>query len=257
LNPAKVALARVFEATRLNDALLAAQRMPCIRAVNYHDVPDHLAPAFERQLELFARRFVSVGHDDLLALHAGRWPHARPGVLLSFDDGLPSHARVVAPLLERHGLVGWFFVPAGSVGEGGLSWPELRRLAERHFIGCHSMTHRRLSASLDEGELRREIVDAKRVLEEGLGREIQSFCWVGGEEWSYSAGAARVIRAAGYQLGFMTNNALIRPGCDLLQLQRTNVEASYPMDLFKFQLSGLLDLLYLPKRRRVNRLTRA
>ena len=54
----------------------------------------------------------------------------------------------------------------------------------------------------------------------------------------------------------MSNNQLIRPGTDALQLQRTNVEARDAERIVRFQLSGALDAVYWPKRRRVNRLTR-
>jgi hypothetical protein len=65
------------------------------------------------------------------------------------------------------------------------------------------------------------------------------------------------IREAGFEIAFMTNNAPIRPHADLLQLQRTNVEARHDPRFVRLSLSGLYDLLYLPKRRRVNRLTAA
>lgn len=83
---------------------------------------------------------------------------------------------------------------------------------------------------------------------------MDTFCWVGGEEPSYHAGAAALIRE-GYALSFMTNTAVIRPHTSPWQLQRANVEAQDPLWLVRFQLSGLMDLAYAGKRRRVNRLT--
>ena len=80
---------------------------------------------------------------------------------------------------------------------------------------------------------------------------------VGGEEWSYSQEAAERIRAVGFGFSFMTNNAVIRPGAELLQVHRTNVEAHFDPALMRLCLSGFYDVLYLPKRRRVNRLTAA
>jgi len=65
-----------------------------------------------------------------------------------------------------------------------------------------------------------------------------------------------VIRRAGYRFSFMTNNAPLRPGDDPLHIQRTNVEAGWSLDVLRFQLSGVMDLAYAPKRRRVDRLTR-
>jgi peptidoglycan/xylan/chitin deacetylase (PgdA/CDA1 family) len=267
VNPIKLALARTCDATGLNRLLLAAQSVasrPYVRALNYHDVPADMADAFEEQLRFYARHFEPVGYRDLMSLHAGRWPHSRPGLLLTFDDGLRSHAEVVAPLLERHGMTGWFMVPTGvldgsphTVREPTLAWDDLRRLDGRHVIGSHTYGHRRLEASLGVADLSREIGEAKRALEEGLSHEVTVFAWVGGEEWSYSAAAASAIRDAGFTVGFMTNSRVIRPGCELLQLQRTNVEASYPPALMRFSLSGIVDAIYTGKRRRVNRLTAA
>jgi peptidoglycan/xylan/chitin deacetylase (PgdA/CDA1 family) len=281
----KFALASTFDATGLNGALLSAQsrlRLPWARALNYHDVPPGQARVFEEHLRFYARHFVPVGLPELLELHAGRWPHPKPGLLLTFDDGIRCHADVVAPLLEKYGFPGWFMVPIGFVeapveeqkayarehsivvdasaypdGRVALSWQDLRRLDGRHVVCCHTLSHTRMRASLSRGEMEREIAFAKQRMEEGLGHPVDAFTWVGGEEWSYSAEAARVVREAGFRFGFMTNYAVIRPGCDLLQLQRTNIEVGFPPELLRFSLSGFYDLMYAPKRRRVNALTSA
>jgi len=85
---------------------------------------------------------------------------------------------------------------------------------------------------------------------------VPVFCWVGGEEDAYTSEVATLISRAGFAHSFMTNSQVIRPAADPLQLQRTNIEADYPLWLTRFQLSGFMDLLYMSKRRRVNRLTR-
>ncbi len=189
---------------------------------------------------------------------------------------------MVAPLLEKYGFTGWFTVPVGFVETPpaeqhafaeahqiscddsdlpderiAMSWNDLRRLDANHEICCHTWTHRRLGPQVSEADLDVEVDQAKRALEEGLGHEVRGFAWVGGEEWSYSREAAERIRAAGFDFSFMTNNAVIRPGAELLQVHRTNVEAHFDPALMRLCLSGFYDVLYLPKRRRVNRLTAA
>ena len=134
LNPNKLRLARMFETTGLNTALLHLQRMlwrPHLRGVYYHDVPPSMASTFEEHLRFYAERFAPVGVDDLLTLHAGYWPHDKPGLMISFDDGVRSHAEVAAPLLEKHGFIGWFFLPVGF-----LDAPERdqKEFAEEHRI---------------------------------------------------------------------------------------------------------------------------
>jgi peptidoglycan/xylan/chitin deacetylase (PgdA/CDA1 family) len=282
MHPAKVALATLFDSVGLSGALLRAQAALFrrhIRAVNYHDVPPSLSTAFEKQLEFYSRHFVPVTMDDLRRLATGEWSHDKPGIVLSFDDGLRSHANVCAPLLEKHGFVGWFMVPVGFVetpaseqaefarqhsihardewGDGrvAMSWDELRELDRRHVIGCHSKDHRRLGDTLSDAELDDEIPEAKRQLEKGLGHEVEVFAWVGGEEASYSRRAAERIRAAGFRFSFMTNHAVFRPGDSMHHIQRSHVEADFPLNLVRFHLSGFMDVMYTPKRRRVNRLT--
>ena len=279
----KKRLADVFDAAGLSRLLLALQARalrPYVRAVNYHDVPPSLAAKFEAQLRAFREHFDPVGRDDLRALISGSWPHQRPGILLTFDDGLRSHAEVVAPLLEKHGFPGWFMVPVDFVATDpteqaafarehqiradasawtderiAMTWQEVRNLDAHHVIACHTRSHRRLSRSLSQEELEIEIADAKHRLEKEIGHPVDVFAWVGGEEWSYSAEAARAIRKAGFTWCFMTNSAPIRPDIDSHQLQRSNIEADFSPALVRFTLSGLYDLLYLPKRRRINRLT--
>lgn len=252
---------------------------PFIRALNYHDIAPFQAEVFEAQLVYYKKHFEVVGPTGLEMMISGRWNCSRPGLILSFDDGLRSHADVVAPLLERHGLTGWFMVPVGFIDELpekqrlyarehqishhnfgygdpriAMTWEDIRRLSRVHEIGCHTWSHRRLGGSPGEKDLEVEIPMAKERIEVELGREVRTFAWVGGEEASYSRTAARSILEAGFCFSFMTNNQVIRPGSDLLHLQRTNIEARDPFKVVRFQLSGVLDLLYWLKRRRLNRI---
>lgn len=277
-------LAQGLAATGAAGAMLRAQSwaMPggYLRVVNYHGTPPETRDALAAQLAFYARHFTGVTRDDLDRFFAeGRWHKDRPGLVISFDDGLRSNLDVAAPLLEAHGFTGWFFVPTDFVDEPeegqvafarahqiqvaapegervALSWDELRALSARHVVGAHTRSHVRLSRALPDAALRREIHGSRARLEEALGRAVDTFCWVGGEEHSYSAEAARAVRDAGFRYGFMTNNAPVTARTDPMQIQRTNVESSWPVDVVRFQLSGLMDLLYTPKRRRVNALTR-
>jgi peptidoglycan/xylan/chitin deacetylase (PgdA/CDA1 family) len=280
----KLRIASMMCATGLDRAGLWLQKAAFghyIRAVNYHDVPPALANAFAAQIAFFREHFEIVGATGLAELLSGRWVHDRPGLILTFDDGLRSHADVVAPVLDRHGVAGWFMVPGGFVDAPAaeqmlyaaahrithsshayddariaMTWADVRRLRQRHEICCHTWTHCRLGASLAPNEIIREIPQAKARLEAAVGGPVDAFAWVGGEEAAYSHAAARAIDDARFRFSFMTNNRGIRPGADPLQLQRTNIEAHDADVIVRFQLSGALDALYGPKRRRVNRLTR-
>lgn len=262
-NSIKRRIASAFDLVGINSLGFAFQRWflsPFIRVVNYHDVTPEQAANFESHLQFFSSRFTDVDEKRLRGfLNGDPWQAKKPGIILSFDDGLASHAETVAPLLEKYGFTGWFFVPAErvdphSAAEGCATADQILSLTKKHVIGSHTTTHCRLSSGLPDETLRSEVVGSRSILETALGHEIRIFCWVGGEEFSYSRAAADLINEA-YELGFMTNNAPVRPATDPMQLQRTNIEAENPLSLVRFQISGMLDLIYLPKRRRVNKLT--
>ena len=277
----KVFLASVFDALHVNQILHQIQvqtSSPFIRAINYHDVPSHESARFESQLRYYCEHFSPVSLDDLLAFQNGIWTADKPGLILSFDDGFRSSYEIAAPLLDEYGFTGWFFISPGFLDipiqqqrekardatlvsrqyakndeRVFLTWDQVKELDKRHVIGCHTLTHRRLRSGLSAQTLHQEIVHSKEILEHQLGHEVPVFAWVGGEEASYSHQAARIIEEAGFRVAFLTNNSLIRPGQDLLSLDRTNVESSFPLPLVRFQLSGAMDLLYSRKRSRVAR----
>jgi peptidoglycan/xylan/chitin deacetylase (PgdA/CDA1 family) len=281
---ATTALAYTQEVTGVNallHRLQVATLSPFVRAVNYHGLPPAHVARFEEHLRWYADHFVSVGLDDLVHLQNGAWPHARPGLLLSFDDGQRSVYDHALPMLERHGFRGWLMIPPGFIEAPAaeqydyaqahaitsdipsrpaqrvaMSWDEVRDAARRgHVIGSHTYTHHRLPEATSDEALRREVVASKAVLDRELRAEVATFCWVGGEEQAYSARAAAAIRDAGYRVGLMTNNDVFRPGDDLLHVQRSNVEAAWPLPVVRFLLSGVMDVYYAPQRRRVARVT--
>jgi peptidoglycan/xylan/chitin deacetylase (PgdA/CDA1 family) len=279
VNPLKRGVAAVLRGagvTALSRMLHRSALTPFIRVLYYHDVPPAMCEAFANQLAAFQQAFVPASRADLEGLlQNGHWPHERPGILLTFDDGLRSHSEVVAPLLEQFGYEGWFFVPIDLITSSTDQHPllasrhgvlhgcdtardprvfmtekQLVELSRRHNIGCHTASHVRLSDDLTEGQLQLQIVSAKQRLETVLGRNVDSFSWVGGEEWAYSQAAARCIERH-FQYAFTTNTRVTTPRTPRLMIDRTHIEASFPPALVSLQVSGIMDLYYGPKRKRL------
>jgi peptidoglycan/xylan/chitin deacetylase (PgdA/CDA1 family) len=285
VRPAKRFLAAALATAGISNVLLRAQslvhRRGHVRVVNYHSTPLEHAESLEEHLRFYAEHFCPVNLSDLdQFFQRGEWSASKPGLVISFDDGLRSNYDVAAPSLDRYGFVGWFFVPVGFVdspvesqadfarahrifgsdrspldGRIAMSWDEVRTLATRHVVGCHTRSHLRMGRSVPPPVIQDEIVAARADLEAHLGRPVETFCWVGGEENAYSTEAAHIVRDAGYRYAFMNDSAPVVPETDPHQIQRTNIEASWSLDVVRFQLSGVMDILYLPKRNRVRRLT--
>jgi peptidoglycan/xylan/chitin deacetylase (PgdA/CDA1 family) len=214
-----------------------------VRAVNFHATPERLAGPLEEQLSRLAAAFAPVSYGDLVRLvEIGEWRHDRPGVILNFFDGFRDNFGVVAPILDRLGMVGWFFVVSGWIttppedqrsfarrhmidlpyheedlpadGRIALSPEELRDLAERgHVVASHTRTHMSASPgaspSLSPAVLEREAAASKRDLEEIVGHPVGALAWLEGAALGANAAADEAVTRAGYGLLF-ANHAVQR-----------------------------------------------
>ena len=80
----------------------------------YHGVTPE---TFEAQLDALCERMTPVGWPAVLAGLDGKAPLPRDAVMLTFDDGLVDHHRVVLPALSARGLSGVFFVLSRRPGD--------------------------------------------------------------------------------------------------------------------------------------------
>jgi peptidoglycan/xylan/chitin deacetylase (PgdA/CDA1 family) len=96
----------------------------------------------------------------------------RRGFLVTFDDGTSDHYFTAAPVLERLGLRGVFFVSTSLFGaEGYMTLAQCQELQARgHAIESHSHDHKPLKG-LSDGELHRQLKESRRIMrEQGLGK---------------------------------------------------------------------------------------
>lgn len=207
-----------------------------VRAVNFHATPRRIAGRLEAQLSRLVEWFAPVSFEDLRGLVRGEWPHDRPGVIVSFFDGSRDNFEVAAPILERVGLIGWFFVVSGWVatppeeqysfaarhciqlprdgrdrptdGRLALSPEEVGALAEQgHVVASHTRHHTTASPDLSSEPLEREVAGSRRELERMAGREVRALAWREGTSLGANARADQALSNAGYEFLF-TNHAV-------------------------------------------------
>jgi hypothetical protein len=146
---------------------------------------------FEEHLQILKEEgFTTLTVSDLAAMPtlADRFrPDWKP-ILLTFDDGYEDNYTLLFPLLQRYGFTATIFLVAGMKQNlwdkdmGGFAPAPLLSDAQvqemqRYGIdfGSHSMTHPRLGA-IPLASAEEEIRLSKQVLEERLGRTVNSFC---------------------------------------------------------------------------------
>lgn len=223
-----------------------------IRIINYHEIS--MDNHFEEHLKWFNQNFQNCTYEMMEDFLAGNFMFTgKPGLIITFDDGFDNNYEFAKPLLERYGFTGWFFVPAGLVDTPGyMSTENLKQLVEsQHVIGCHTWSHHRMSKADTDDTLKREIVDSKRILETKLRKKVTIFCWVGGEEQTYASKAERYIEASDYCYSMMTLSLPVTPQTFPYHLQRTNIQEYWPLSVVKMQVSGIIDMIYCRKRKKI------
>src|SRR5215510_2768844 len=150
----------------------------------YHDLtadPTAIAPEHRPYVvepAVFHRQMAEIVAADLPVLTVAQWcaltspPRA---VVLTFDDGHVSNYALTLPILLEYHLTATFFITAGAIGKGEtMDWRQIRALhAAGMEIGSHTLTHRPPS-TLSDDELRYELRESRRMLEDGLGAPVMS-----------------------------------------------------------------------------------
>jgi peptidoglycan/xylan/chitin deacetylase (PgdA/CDA1 family) len=138
---------------------------------------------FNKHVELFAR------------LQQAKDCQLRPEI--TFDDGHISNYEYALPILQSHGVRARFFITAGWTGQrpGYMDWGHLRALNDSgQQIGAHGWTHTLLT-HCSEQDLKIELDDARKVLEDNLGTAVTTMSLPGGR---FDSRILAACRNAGY-----------------------------------------------------------
>lgn len=138
-------------------------------ALMYHDVvtKDNLSSGFQNE-----SAFQYKVDSDLLEEHLKKLEGE--DVVLTFDDGGVSFYTEIAPLLEKYGRKGVFFIATSYIDTPGfLTKEQIRELHNRggHIIGSHSHTHPHDIASFSTGDIFEEWETSSRILESITGKK--------------------------------------------------------------------------------------
>ena len=200
---------------------------PIIRAVNFHNTSRARAGQYDRELAHYSQVFSSVNEEELDEyLTTGRWRKPKPGLIIAVYEGYRNGYDVFAPLLERHGLIGWFFIITGFLntavgkqlayaqsheidmetheypdGRYALTWEQVRELDRKHVIASHARSHTEL-ATLDTATVEREVVGSQEDFEKHLGHKVRAFASLTGPPYGENPASDRLIAAAGYDFVF-------------------------------------------------------
>ncbi|HET8823550.1 MAG TPA: polysaccharide deacetylase family protein [Terriglobales bacterium] len=158
------------------------------------------------------------------------------GVALTFDDGCETDLITVTPMLKELGFNATFYITVGFLGKRGfMSKQQARELAQSGMeIGCHSLTHPYLS-DLDHAGLQREIVDAKKQLEDITGVSVGHYSCPGGR---WDERVVSVATEADYESVATSEIGLNTPEANRYSLSRIAVTREVTFPQFQGLCSG-------------------
>lgn len=255
----KKILAWILHVLRLSDLMLYREHKKYgtqyIRVLNYHDTN---GLKIKKHIMWIKKHYQNITYAEFkMFLEGVPLSGIKPGIMLTFDDGLIGNYETTLSVLNEEKMTGYFMVSSDLIGNAGyMSEEQIRELLNQgHMIGCHTATHHRMNKLDTQEILEYEIKESKNKLESMFHIPVEIFCWCGGEEETYTFAAQKMIKEAGYCYGFMTNSFPVFVNTKKLQIQRINVEDTWGISLLKFQICGLMDYKFKAKRQRVNEVT--
>ena len=159
--------------------------------LNFHDVaPDHLEAVDGRLNKLARLRGL---------LEPDRDEELPPRVVVLLFDGYRDAAEMIVPICERLGLRVVILPIAVEVEDdraGTLSDDELIRLARKHPLGFHTLTHR-MAEDITPATVTSEVTDVVHRLTRLAGRPPRVGAWCGGARFDDSLLGNRRLRELG------------------------------------------------------------
>ena len=168
------------------------------------------------------------------ALTVAQWcasPRRQRAIVLTFDDGHVSNYDRALPMLLEYQLKATFFITAGHIGTGEtMSWEQIRALhAAGMEIGSHTVTHRPPS-TLDDKDLRYELFESRRILEDGLGAPVTS---ISSPTGFFNARMRDIAQEAGYRALCIGRVGLAADDGDPFTLNRVAIKRTMSQPQFE------------------------
>lgn len=182
---------------------------------NYHHIrpmPPDTAPIDDRTFtvtpegfESHLKYFKDNGYQVILAskllnyFDTGK-PLPPKTVAITFDDGRYGQYKWAYPLLKQYHMAATFFITTGWIGKDGfLAWDQIKEMSDNGMaIGSHSISHAN-EPSQNDTDLRHELVDSKKIIEEKIGKNIDLLAYPGG---GYNDRVIDFTKQAGYTAAF-------------------------------------------------------
>lgn len=230
--------------------VIVARRHYAVPILMYHQVLPEVKYKYrlgvsvntlERQMRFLKQhRYNIITVKELAGLIRGKKKVPPRTICITFDDGYRDNYTYAFPILKKYGIPATFFVIVEEIGNAQkFGWGEINQMQESGVveIASHAMGPEPLVNITAEDEVKRQIFESKRILEEKLGREAAVFSY---PEGRFNSKIRQWVIEAGYKAAVATSPGRNYPSNDIFALKRLRVsENAANLFVFRVEASGL------------------
>ncbi|MCX5704978.1 MAG: polysaccharide deacetylase family protein [Candidatus Omnitrophica bacterium] len=184
---------------------------------------------FERQMRFLKEHHYNVvSLDSLIPILEEKKKIPPKTVAITFDDGYKDNYIYAFPVLKKYQFSTTIFIIVSEVGRSlndRLDWGQIKEMQDSGLviIGSHAIGPDPLYKMKTEKELRRQIFDSKKILEEKLGREVLAFSY---PEGMFDQHMKELVKGAGYKMAVATKPGKEFANDDLFALKRQRISTN-------------------------------
>ena len=199
------------------------------------------AGLFRRQMQFLKTHRYNVVPLEVLGEMIKKGENIPPKtVALTFDDGFKDNYIYAYPVLKKMGFPATIFIIVSEVGRpmgDRLSWGEIKEMRGSGLIsiGSHTLEHPYLTEVKSEAELKRQIFESKKILEEKLGVPVNTFCYPAGR---FNAHIRDLAVQAGYKCAVATGLGKRFSNQDVYLIKRVRISQADNLFDFWIKLGG-------------------
>jgi len=179
---------------------------------------------FERQMQFLKKhRYNVLALQQLAVLIKEKKKLPAKAISITLDDGYKDNYTYAFPILKKYNLPATVFIITNEVGRPDrLGWDEIKEMQESGIItfGSHTLGPVPLTEIESAQEVKRQIFDSKKILEEKLGRKVGAFSY---PEGRFNDGIKQLVKDAGYKCAVATNPGKKFSNDDIFILKRLRI----------------------------------
>jgi len=198
--------------------------------------------AFQRQMRfLKERRYNVIPLEELAVLIKEKRKIPARTIAITIDDGHRDNYDQIYPVLKKYNLPATMFVIINEIGRvqnDKLSWSQIKEMQDSGLIsfGSHALGAEPLVNIKSEEELKGQIFESKKLLEEKLEKEVKIFSY---PEGLFNAKIKKMAMDAGYLAAVSTSPGISSPSDDIFALKRLRISQNADnLFIFYVQASG-------------------